>query len=72
MSEQDQVAPRNAGSEAVERGPFVLKTLLDNVPLSADGDRQDIVINCVEYWGMFYKAAEFFFCRRAIYACAPS
>lgn len=52
MSDQDQVAPENAGSGVVERGPFVLKTLLEDVPLSADGDRQDIVINCIEYWGM--------------------
>lgn len=54
MSDQGQVVPENARSGVVERGPFVLKTLLEGVPLSADGDRQDIVINCVEYWGMCY------------------
>ncbi|KFY89596.1 hypothetical protein V498_06375, partial [Pseudogymnoascus sp. VKM F-4517 (FW-2822)] len=50
MSDQDQVAPENARSGVVERGPFVLKALLEDVPLSADGDREDIVINCIEYW----------------------
>lgn len=57
MSDQDQVAPESARSGVVERGPFVLKTLLEDVPLSADGDRQDIVINCIEYWGMWYKTS---------------
>lgn len=55
MSDQGQVAPENARSGVIERGPFVLKTLLEDVPLSADGDRQDIVINCIEYWGMCYR-----------------
>lgn len=32
-------------------GPFVLRTLLDNVPLSEDGDDDEIKINCVEYLG---------------------
>ncbi|OBT51262.1 hypothetical protein VE04_09193, partial [Pseudogymnoascus sp. 24MN13] len=50
MSDQDQVAPESARSGVVERGPYVLKTLLKDVPLSADGDREDIVINCIEYW----------------------
>jgi hypothetical protein len=54
MSDQELVVSENAGSGGVERGPFVLKTLLKDVPLSADGDRQDIVINCIEYWGMYY------------------
>ena len=37
---------------APDLGPFVLKSLLEDVPLSADGDEEDIVINCVEYFGM--------------------
>lgn len=36
----------------LEPGPFVLRTLLHDVPLSADGDEEDIKINCVDYWGM--------------------
>lgn len=34
-----------------QTGPFVLRTLLDDVPLSADGDREDIEIRCVEFLG---------------------
>ncbi|KAI0157313.1 hypothetical protein GGR57DRAFT_461515 [Xylariaceae sp. FL1272] len=30
-------------------GPFVLRTLFENVPLSEDGSRDDIKISCVEY-----------------------
>ncbi|KAF3760136.1 hypothetical protein M406DRAFT_296782 [Cryphonectria parasitica EP155] len=34
-----------------ETGPFVLRTLLDDVPLSEDGDNDDVKINCVDYLG---------------------
>ncbi|KAI9735375.1 MAG: hypothetical protein M1818_006570 [Claussenomyces sp. TS43310] len=34
-----------------EAGPFVLRTLLENVPLSAEGDGHDITINCVDFLG---------------------
>lgn len=34
-----------------EDGPFVLRTLLDNVPLSADDSPSDVKINCVEFYG---------------------
>lgn len=36
---------------APETGPFVLRTLLEDVPLSAEGDQDDIEINCVEFYG---------------------
>jgi vacuolar protein sorting-associated protein 3 len=36
-----------------EDGPFVLRSLLDDVPLSADGPTEDIKINCVDYLGHF-------------------
>lgn len=35
-----------------ETGPFVLRSLLEDVPLSADGDRGGIEITCVEFLGM--------------------
>lgn len=36
----------------LETGPFVLRTLLKDVPLSGDGAKDDDVkINCVEYLG---------------------
>lgn len=34
-----------------EDGPYILRSLLDNVPLSADGAQEDIKINCVDYFG---------------------
>ncbi|ORY71593.1 uncharacterized protein BCR38DRAFT_454087 [Pseudomassariella vexata] len=33
----------------LESGPFVLRTLFQDVPLSADGAHDDIKINCVDY-----------------------
>ncbi|KAK7935131.1 hypothetical protein PG985_000626 [Apiospora marii] len=42
--------PRNPTSSNLETGPYVLRTLLKDVPLSADGGNDDdIKINCVEY-----------------------
>jgi hypothetical protein len=38
---------------APETGPFVLRSLLEDLPLSADGDREDIEINCVEFLGIY-------------------
>ncbi|KAH9435639.1 hypothetical protein MCOR27_005732 [Pyricularia oryzae] len=34
----------------LEAGPFVLRNLLHDVPLSADGGEERIRINCVDYW----------------------
>lgn len=38
-------------TQPTEPGPFVLRTLFADVPLSADGTKDDIRINCVEYLG---------------------
>jgi len=38
---------------APETGPFVLRSLLDDLPLSVEGDRDDIEINCVEFLGTY-------------------
>jgi hypothetical protein len=38
---------------APDTGPFVLRSLLDDLPLSAEGDRDDIEINCVEFLGRY-------------------
>lgn len=43
------MAPQDA--EQPETGPFVLRSLLEDIPLSADGDTDDIEINCVEFLG---------------------
>jgi len=34
-------------------GPYVLRPLLQNVPLSADGGNEDIKINCVDFLGIY-------------------
>ena len=35
-----------------ETGPYVLRSVIEDLPLSAEGDRDDIEINCVEFLGM--------------------
>lgn len=52
MSETDQTVAHGKQPSPPQRGPYVLKSLLEDVPLSADGEDEDIVINCVEYFGM--------------------
>jgi hypothetical protein len=32
--------------------PYALRPLLHDVPLSADGNDEDVKINCVDYYGM--------------------
>ncbi|KAJ2901497.1 hypothetical protein MKZ38_001725 [Zalerion maritima] len=44
------MSPRNRKRTPLEAGPFVLRSLLEDVPLSVEGDSGDIKINCVEYW----------------------
>lgn len=34
-----------------EEGPFILRPLLDNVPLVTDETEGEVKINCVEYYG---------------------
>ena len=57
---EDDVPPQNrdmttsspaGGQPNFRDGPFVLRTLLADVPVSADGTQQDITITCVEYLG---------------------
>ncbi|KAK8065659.1 hypothetical protein PG997_012406 [Apiospora hydei] len=45
-------SPRKPSYSNLETGPYVLRTLLKDVPLSPDGGNDDdIKINCVEYLG---------------------
>lgn len=47
---------QQGGSErdlrATENGPYLLQPLLEDVPLSEDGSKGDVKINCIEYYGM--------------------
>lgn len=45
-------SPRKVERATLETGPYVLRSLLEDLPLSADGDRNDIEITCVEFLGM--------------------
>jgi len=31
---------------------YVLREVIDDIPLSADGPEDNVFITCVEYWGM--------------------
>ncbi|KKA26720.1 hypothetical protein TD95_004573 [Thielaviopsis punctulata] len=42
--------PAAAALAAKEDGPFVLRTLLDNVPLASDAMPEGVKINCVEFY----------------------
>ncbi|KAK7438258.1 hypothetical protein CaCOL14_005250 [Colletotrichum acutatum] len=46
---QTSTAPESSSAIARNDGPFVLRTLLKDVPLSADGTDEGTKINCVEY-----------------------
>jgi hypothetical protein len=48
----EQSTGASSWEEPPETGPFVLRSLLEDLPLSADGDREDIEINCVEFLGI--------------------
>lgn len=49
--EAEGASPKGARHKELMTGPFVLRSLLDNVPLSEDGENDDIKINCVDYLG---------------------
>jgi vacuolar protein sorting-associated protein 3 len=33
-----------------EPGPYVLRNVLDDIPLKADDSQEEVSITCVEYW----------------------
>lgn len=47
----DGPAPTDSTPVNRDDGPYVLRSLLSEVPLSADGSQDDIKINCVDYLG---------------------
>ena len=47
---EEETKPAEASSSSAT-GPFVLRPLLHDVPLSGDGVSDDIKINCVDYLG---------------------
>ncbi|RHZ61020.1 hypothetical protein CDV55_103056 [Aspergillus turcosus] len=51
VSEDDGISPRKRRKITSPNAPYVLRSLLDQVPLSAeDPTTDDVYITCVEYW----------------------
>lgn len=40
-------------------GPYALRCMIDEVPLSTEGNETTIVITCVEFWGQWYEKWQF-------------
>jgi hypothetical protein len=51
LREAQESSLREKKQPSSETGPFVLRNLIGDLPLSAEGDRDDIEINCVEFLG---------------------
>ncbi|KAK6601593.1 hypothetical protein H4I96_06934 [Botrytis cinerea] len=51
---EDVSDPSKRKRRVQENGPYVLRSLIEDLPLSADGDRTDIEINCVEFLEPIY------------------
>jgi hypothetical protein len=51
QASQDKADVSSGAQRLPATGPFVLRTLLEDVPLSEDGDNDDVKINFVEYLG---------------------
>lgn len=43
----------SSSSNKREDGPFVLRPMVQDVPLSADGSQDGVKITCVEYFGQY-------------------
>ena len=41
------------GTAFYETGTYILRSLVKDVPLSADGEASGVSITCVELWGTF-------------------
>lgn len=52
MASDPQRKKHKAAGALPRAGPFGLRPLLHDVPLSADGKNEDVKINCVDYLGM--------------------
>ncbi len=49
--EEVGVSRKRRRKDVPETGPYILRTLVENVPLASEGDASDIEISCVELWG---------------------
>lgn len=51
LEEEDGVSRKRKRKPSASTGPYILRPLVEEVPLSAEEDGTDIQINCVELWG---------------------
>ena len=51
-SEESATSRKRKRIKLPTTGPYVLKSLLENVPLSADDENGSIEITCAELWGI--------------------
>ena len=54
-NDPEELPSSTVGRAILETGPYVLRSLLEDLPLSADGDKDDVEITCVEFLGMQVK-----------------
>jgi len=50
MSSEDAEEKNDPVTTDLQTGPYILRGLLTNVPLSEDGQEQNLKITCVEFW----------------------
>lgn len=50
MSSEDGGEDNDPTALGLLTGPYILRDLLTNVPLSEDGHEEDLKITCVEFW----------------------
>lgn len=48
--EDDGISPRKRRRISSQATPYILRQLLDELPLAVEGPGADIYITCVEYW----------------------
>lgn len=58
--EEDGVARKRKRKPSASTGPYILRPLVEDVPLSAEEDVTDIQITCVELWGQSAKPCYLF------------
>lgn len=51
MATQTSLAASTGQQAAVEDGPYILRPLLEEIPLASDGSDNNVKINCVEFYG---------------------
>lgn len=45
-------SPANPRGYHIQTGSYTLRKVLSDIPLSADGNDQDVRITCVEFWSL--------------------